>query len=188
MTDFFWRLFLISFCCALTFLGGYKLHSRIEERNLLEERMRILAMKKKHLEKAVKEKVLWLSVKSEHGPHEIARELTELPLCESAYGKLIQTAFHPFLKDEKGLTSLLDRLEDNRIKLQKLKDEYHLVRPVYMGRKDLEKMIEIIENKGTFSPVEIKQLDFKKESLLGGELWRVDRLVFGLVDADGALL
>ena len=100
----------------------------------------------------------------------------------------MQNAYHPFLKDSAAVIDLLDRLDQNLIELREEQSNYSLVRPVYMEEKDLEKMIEIIENKGAFSPVEIKELDFKKESLLGGELWRVDHLIFGRVDADGALL
>lgn len=188
MSERLWRLALLSVCCCLTLYFCCDLIDLSEREQLRIERVKMLQQKSRHLEKAREEKKAWLSSGDKIKRADIATYLSELRLCESVLDTLMQNAYHPFLKDPSGVTALLDQLDHNQILLKETKGTYALVRPVYMEEKDLEKMIQIIENKGAFSPVEVKELDFKKESLLGGELWRVEHLVFGPVDADGALL
>lgn len=170
---------------AFVLFLGLHLSERIENERLLARRIDLLHLKKKQLSRLAETKRAWLSQAETTSPEEIAMELSELRLCEAVFEKLMYNAYHPFLKDAKGVETLLDELDQNAIVLKKVQGDYVLVKPVYMEEKDLEKMIEIIENKGAFSPVEIKELDFKRKSLLGGELWRIERLVFGSI-AGGA--
>lgn len=188
MSEILWRLTLFCLCCALAIFMGLRLYDQSEQKHVAQERVQMLALKRNRLKSLVQKKALWLSSGEKTDPQDILDRLSELRLCTSILDRLMQNAYHPFLRDSAGVMALLDKLDENRMRFKANGDTYALVSPVYMEGKDLEKMIEIIENKGEFSPVEIKELDFKKECLLGGELWRVDHLLIGRVGADGALL
>lgn len=188
MIEALWRLALLSLCCSAALFLSLRLYDQHEQKSASVRRAELLALRRCRLERAVKEKLAWLSSGERIDPQAIIAHLSALRLCRSALDQLMQSAYHPFVRDSAAVMATCDKLEHNRLVFQESKGRYTLVSPVYIEEKDLEKMIEIIENKGAFSPVEIKELDFNKECLLGGELWRVEHLVIGRVDADGALL
>lgn len=170
------RLFVIA---ASFFFGVYQimhLIERFEDDQVQLARLEGLLAKRSQLYHRLKKVAIWMRGSGETSCEQIISDLEDLRLCERAYTFATRAAYHPFSPGPGLLIPFLDRLDTNRLNFSQIDHCWRLVEPVYMERCDLEKMMQMLENDGKFSPVLVESMAMEKDSVFGGQLWKITEL------------
>ncbi len=108
----------------------------------------------------------------------LIKKLTGLPLLLDHKQALIEASRHPLLLDANALQARLLELQDNKILFDESSPRhFSLQKPVQLSGSDLEKMMQILENESTKSPVEVVGIKFEKAyDQLEGEVFVLSEL------------